>query len=65
MKKVPSIISTKDLSYIEDIFNWSHIACKKSIHYKSIVENKDVENLVEKIISTNQEICERLINILE
>lgn len=29
MEKVPDMISTKDLSYIEDMFNWHFIICKK------------------------------------
>ena len=31
MKSVPSIISTKDLSYIEDMLNWNFILIKKML----------------------------------
>lgn len=29
MEKIPNMISTKDLSYISDMFNWHLVAAKK------------------------------------
>ena len=33
MKSVPNIISTKDLSYLEDMLNWNFILIKKINNY--------------------------------
>ena len=34
MKNVPNIISTKDLSYLEDMLNWNFILIKKINNYE-------------------------------
>ena len=39
MEQVPNIISTKDLSYLCDIFNWNYNACKDVHHYFEITNN--------------------------
>ena len=44
MKSVPNIISTKDLSYLEDMLNWNFILIKKINHYLEEVKDEDVYN---------------------
>ena len=44
MKNVPNIISTKDLSYLEDMLNWNFILIKKINHYLEEVKEEDVYN---------------------
>lgn len=44
MKNVPNIISTKDLSYLEDMLNWNFILIKKINHYLEEVKDEDVYN---------------------
>ena len=50
MQNVPNIISTKDLSYICDMFNWNFTTAKKALNYSNNV--------------TDNEIKEELLNIL-
>ena len=42
MKSVPNIISTKDLSYLEDMLNWNFILIKKINNYINDVKDEDV-----------------------
>lgn len=42
MKTVPNIISTKDLSYIEDMLNWKFILIKKMNNYMNDIQNKSI-----------------------
>lgn len=35
MQNVPNIISTKDLSYICDMFNWNFTTAKKALNYSN------------------------------
>ena len=48
MKNVPNIISTKDLSYLEDMLNWNFILVKKINHYLNETNDEDIINMFEK-----------------
>ena len=45
MKSVPNIISTKDLSYLEDMLNWNYVLIKKINNYINEVKDIDVKKL--------------------
>lgn len=61
MKNVPNIISTKDLSYLEDMLNWNFILIKKINHYLEEVKDEDVYNLFDK---ANKELLKNYNDIL-
>ena len=48
MKSVPNIISTKDLSYIEDMLNWNFILIKKINNYIDLAKDENVLKILEK-----------------
>lgn len=48
MKSVPNIISTKDLSYLEDMLNWNFILIKKINNYLSNIKDEDVVKTFDK-----------------
>ncbi|MBQ3020719.1 MAG: hypothetical protein IJD92_00665 [Bacilli bacterium] len=48
MKSVPNIISTKDLSYMEDMLNWNFVLIKKINNYLSVVDDEDVIYTLDK-----------------
>ena len=48
MKSVPNIISTKDLSYIEDMLNWNFTLIKKINNYIYLVKDEGVKKELEK-----------------
>lgn len=49
MKSVPNIISTKDLSYLEDMLNWNFILIKKVNNYLNDIKDEDVIKCFEKV----------------
>ena len=64
MKKVPSIISSKDLSYIEDMFNWHFVICKKAYDYSELVLDEEISAHMKNIAKKHEKICEKLIKML-
>jgi uncharacterized protein YktB (UPF0637 family) len=64
MNTVPTIISTKDLAYLADIFNWNITATKKANHYLQEIQDQDVKKAAQRFKEVHQKICESVINIL-
>lgn len=65
MKSVPNIISTKDLSYLEDMLNWNFILIKKINNYINIVKDDDVKKV---LVKANKELLNDynlLLDVLE
>ena len=46
MKTVPNIISTKDLSYIEDMLNWKFILIKKMNNYMNDIQDESIKKVI-------------------
>lgn len=65
MDKVPVMISTKDLSYISDMFEWNFTLAKKAHHYLNEVNNDEVKKLVEKVYKFHSSVCQKLLNFLK
>ena len=49
MEKVPSMISTKDLDYLTDIFNWNYGAFKSVINMESEFTDKTLSKCARKV----------------
>jgi len=64
MESRENMISTKDLSYIEDMFNWNFTATKKIHCYMEKVQNEEIKNFFENLYEGHKNICETLINML-
>lgn len=64
MKQVPNMISTKDLSYLEDMFNWHFTLSKKAIDYSELVSDKNIATFFEKVAEEHRTICEKIVNKL-
>lgn len=65
MKSVPNIISTKDLSYIEDMLNWNFILIKKINNYLNCIKDENVINILNKAYKNLNENYNVLLDILE
>lgn len=65
MKKIPNMISTKDLAYVSDIFNWNNTQIKKLDHFIKICKDKDICNEFTKLKKIHMQNCKSLISILE
>lgn len=49
MEKVPSMISTKDLDYLTDIFNWNYGVFKSVINMESEFTDKTLSKCARKV----------------
>ena len=65
MKKVPKMISTKDSSYIKDMFNWNIVTAQKCDFYINEIEDEKMAELFDKIANMHYTFCNQLIEILE
>lgn len=65
MEKVPNMISTKDLSYITDMFNWHIIAAEKYEAYLNQIEDKECSKKLDYLFEMHLQICSNLLSILE
>ena len=64
MKKVPYMLSTKDTSYIEDMFNWNITAYQKSEEYLKKVTNKELQSELKKISKMHYKNCDKLVKYI-
>ncbi len=58
-------MSTKDLAYIKDVFNWNIIALKKYQEYQNYIQDTQIIKLLDKLIKEHQNNCDKLIMLLE
>lgn len=65
MDKVPVMISTKDLSYLHDIFEWNFNASKQANHFSEEITDEEIKNEIHNIALMHKTICENIITILE
>lgn len=65
MKKVPKMISTKDLAYISDMFNWNIVAYEKINYYNTDITDATISNKFEELAQMHLDNCNKLIKILE
>lgn len=65
MKKIPNMISTKDLSYISDMFNWNLVAAEKYEYYLNLIEDEECAKKLSTLCDMHRQICNDLLNILK
>lgn len=64
MNKVPSMISTKDLAYIEDMLNWNYTLAKVANHYSEEIQDEEIIEEINKVKELHVGHFNELINIL-
>lgn len=64
MENVPVMISTKDLSYIEDIFNYNFTVCKLIHSFYEKVNDEEIKEFFKALYEGHKNICSNLINML-
>lgn len=65
MKKVPKMVSTKDLSYICDIFNWNYTTAQKLEFYLENMDDEEICKEFSKLDKMHLKNCESLLKVLE
>ncbi len=61
---VPNIISSKDLDYLSDMFEWNYGALKKAYNAASQVQDTDLKNMLERGIQLFQNNMNNILTIL-
>lgn len=64
MSEIPNMISSKDLSYIEDMMNWNMIYSKKCYMYKSMISDSEIKKFIDEVAKMHTSHYEKLLNIL-
>lgn len=65
MDTVPKMISTKDLSYLSDIFEWNFTAYKELKYFEKEVENEKVKELMNGLAEMHYQHLELVLSILK
>ncbi len=65
MNTVPNIISTKDLSYLEDMFNWHFNASKKAHHFSEEVQDEEIKKALVDAALMHANAAREIVNILK
>lgn len=65
MKKIPNMISSKDLAYISDMFNWNITAAKKIECYLKTCKDEEVIKEFTKLEKMHMKNCQSLTKLLE
>lgn len=64
MENVPKIISTKDMAYLNDIFEWNFNLSKKANHFSKEVSNERIRNFLIDISKMHTDHCHIILNML-
>lgn len=64
MDTVPKMISTKDLSYLSDMFHWNFTAFKELKHFENEVENEEIQELFQGLSEMHYQHMEWILSIL-
>jgi alcohol dehydrogenase class IV len=64
MNSVPPMISTKDLMYLADMFEWFFTASKKAEHFSNEAQDPEVKERLKVVAKMHANHCQTLVNIL-
>ena len=62
---VPNIISSKDLDYLSDMFNWNYGAYKSSLNASNSVTDESLSNLLLKSSNAFHSNMTKILNIVQ
>ena len=63
--EVPTIISTKDLSYLSDMFSWNFNAAKQANHFYEESQDEEIKAMIQKAREIHKQHTIAINNILE
>jgi len=64
LNKIPNIISTKDLDYLKDIFEWNFNASKLAYHFSEQTINPIIKDMIMNVCRMHSEHCRKIKNLL-
>lgn len=63
--EVPNIISTKDLDYLSDMFNWNYGAYKCAYNSLKNITDEEIKDMVERVSNMFHNNMSNILTILE
>lgn len=63
--EVPNIISTKDLDYLSDMFNWNYGAYKCAYNSLKSITNEEIKDMIERVSNMFHNNMSNILTILE
>ena len=64
MNKVPNMISTKDLAYLKDMYEWNFNSSKLAYSFSLQTKNPIVKEMIMKVCRMHSENCRKIKTIL-
>ncbi len=64
MNEPPVMISTKDLSYLSDMFEWNFTVSKITYDFERKIINPEIKELTSRIHNMHVSICNKIIQLL-
>lgn len=64
MSTVPRMISTKDLAYLSDMFEWSFNVGKMALHFSEEVNDSTIAQTLKNVAEMEKQHCLRIIQML-
>lgn len=61
---VPNIISTKDISYLSDMFQWNFNISKNCNNVSQYIQLEEVKSIFLESKNIHKEICQAILDIL-
>ncbi len=65
MKQPPNVISSKDLTYIEDMLAWNLTAAKSAREFAGIVTDPEIKNELEQTYQMHKKHYDEFLNFLQ
>jgi len=63
-KTVPFVLSSKDMDYLKDMFNWNYGAYKANLNAKTSIKDKELVQALDKAVNAFYQTMNQIINIL-
>ena len=60
MDKIPNMVSTKDLDYLKDMFEWNFNASKLAYHFSEETTNPIIKDMIMKVSRMHSEPCRKI-----
>ena len=65
MNTVPNVISTKDLSYLSDLFQWNLTSAKIAHHYYKECQIEDIKKMMEVVYGMHRRHAWMILTLLK
>ncbi len=65
MQQPPEIVTTKDLSYIEDALSWELLAAKKFAMYAQMAQEQGIKDICDRLSKMHQSHYQKLLTHLD